>query len=97
MPLFSFPARNVSADAFALEPVHPSREAAKVAAAIARLGSGDDSLVALRLRDNALLKGRVIRVDLDSFTISDLDSAAEHRVSYSYVARPEGFNVVTGI
>lgn len=88
-----------SADAFALQanvPAHASRQPAKVAALMARLGSGDESVVALRLRDNTVLKGRVAAVDRDSFTVADLQTAVERRVAYADVSRLEGFNAETG-
>ena len=88
-----------SADAFALQsnlPAHAPRQAAKVAAVVARLGSGDASVVALRLQDHTVLKGRIAAIDRDSFTVGDLETAAERRIAYADVARLEGVNVETG-
>jgi hypothetical protein len=88
----------LSADAFALQSnlPAPSRQAAKVSGVVARLGSGDGSVVALRLQDRTVLKGRIASIDRDSFTVSDLETAAERRVVYADVVRLEGFNAETG-
>ena len=96
---FAFVHGIFSADAFALQsnaPTRASRQTAHVATVVARLGSGDASLVALRLRNSTVMKGRVTAVDRDSFTVADLQTAVERRVAYADVSRLEGFNAETG-
>ncbi len=87
----------LTADALALaSPPAPSRQTMKVRDAIARLGATDDSLIAARLQDHSVVKGRVASIADDSFVVSDIDSGAEQRVFYAAVARLQGVNVATG-
>ena len=83
-------------DALALQSTPTPRRAAKVAAVVARLGSGDSVLVAMRLQDSTVLKGRITAIDRDAFTVSDLETSVDQRVRYADVARLEGFNAETG-
>ncbi len=87
----------LAADAFALAPAPaPSRHAKKVADAVAHLGVGDDALVAIRLQDRSVVKGRIVSVAAESFVVSDVNSTVEQRVYYSAVARLEGVNLSNG-
>ncbi|HZQ90322.1 MAG TPA: hypothetical protein VFA60_00845 [Terriglobales bacterium] len=88
----------LAADAFAVTSTvtPPTRQAIKVAAAVQRIGSGEYSLVALRLHNRAVIKGYVSEIGADSFTVTDNDSGIEHRVPYSTVARLQGMNLVSG-
>lgn len=87
----------LTADALALSPTpSPSRQARKIAAAIATLGAQDDSLVAARLHDHTVIKGRIVSIAADSFIVSDVDSKSEQRVYYSAVARLQGVNLTSG-
>ncbi len=74
----------------------PSRQAVKVAAAVARLGSGENALVALRLQDKTLVKGRIAAIARDSFVVTDNESGIGQRVAYAQVARLEGINLASG-
>lgn len=87
----------LTADALALAPAAPpSRQAVKVATAIARLGAGNDALVALRLQDKTVVKGRVAVIARDSFLVTDNETGLEQRVAYAQVARLQGVNLVSG-
>ena len=87
----------LTADAMALAPgAPPSRQAVKVAAAVARLGAGNDALVALRLQDKTVVKGRVAAIGRDSFLVTDNDSGLDQRVAYAQVSRLQGVNLASG-
>lgn len=87
----------LTADALALAPGNqPARQAVKVAAAVARLGAGNDALVALRLHDKTVVKGRVTAIERDSFVVTDNDSGLDQRVWYAQVARLQGVNLASG-
>jgi hypothetical protein len=87
----------LAADAMALAPADPpSKQAVKVAAAVARLGSGDGALVAVRLQDKTVLKGRVAAIERESFVVTDNDSGLEQRITYAQVAHLQGVNLFSG-
>ncbi len=88
----------LTADALALAPAATPapRQAAKVAAAVARLGSGIDALVALRLQDKTVVKGRVAAIARDSFVVTDYHSGVAYRVPYAQVMRLQGVNLASG-
>lgn len=87
----------LTADALALAPAPaPSRQSVKVANAVAKLGASDDSLVAARLVDRSVVKGRVASIGRESFVITDIDSGADQRVFYAAVTRLQGVNVASG-
>lgn len=89
----------LTADALALAPgpaVPPTRQAVKVATAIARLGSGEGSLLAARLHDKTVVKGWLRAIEGDSFVVTDNESGTDQRVAYAQVARLQGVNLVSG-
>ncbi len=87
----------LAADAMALASVPAaSPHSAKVATVIARLGAGDTALVAVRLRDKTVLKGRLDAIGRDSFLVTDNDSGASRAVPYAAVTRLEGVNLANG-
>jgi hypothetical protein len=53
-------------------------------------------LVALRLQDKTLVKGRIAAVARDSFLVTDNHSGATQRVLYAEVKQLEGYNLFTG-
>jgi hypothetical protein len=67
-----------------------------VCLAVARLGSGNDALVALRLQDKTVLKGHIAAIDRDSFVVTDNDSGLDRRIAYAQVARLQGVNLASG-
>lgn len=54
-------------------------------ASIARLGTGKDARVAVKLRDNTKVKGYVSEAGGDSFTIIDAKTGVSRRVAYADV------------
>ena len=87
----------MATDALALQPGSQlSNESSKVAAAAMRLGAGDQSIVAVRLKDKTVLKGRLSAVDQYGFVVTDVDSGDQQRVYYRAVARFAGMNLVEG-
>ena len=87
----------LAVDAFAIAPGPAlSKKAVNVAHAVTRLGPGTDSLVAARLHDHSVVKGRVSSIGRYSFVVNDLDSGADQRVFYSAVERLKGVNLASG-
>ncbi len=63
---------------------------------MARLGAGENALVALRLQDETVVKGRVAAIARDSFLVTDNDSGLNQRVLYAQVTRLQGVNLASG-
>jgi hypothetical protein len=61
-----------------------------------KLGSGDDSLVAVRLKDKTAIVGHVQSIGRDNFNIVDRNTGEEVTVSYYKVEKLQGFNATTG-
>ncbi|HWS52794.1 MAG TPA: hypothetical protein VN228_01595 [Pyrinomonadaceae bacterium] len=72
-----------------------ARLAEKVRAGIARLGTGREAVVELKLRDKTRLKGYVAEAGPDSFTVVDAGGRAT-RVSYPQVRQARGHNLSEG-
>ena len=70
--------------------------AAKVKTEIAKLGTGPDARIEVKLRDKTKLKGYVSKVGEDSFVITDVKTGAETNVSYPAVTKATGANMSTG-
>ena len=70
--------------------------AAKVKAGIAKLGSGPDARIEVKLRDKNRLKGYVSQIGDESFAVADAKTGATTEVPYSNVASVTGTNVPTG-
>lgn len=64
---------------------------------VGKLGSGDESLVAVRLRDKTAIAGRVQSIGTDNFSVMDRNTGEEITVSYFQVEKLQGFNVATGM
>ena len=56
-------------------------------ARVARLGTGRDARVEVRLRDNTRLKGYVSAAEEDAFTITDSKTGTSRRVAYANVTQ----------
>lgn len=69
-----------------------ARLAEKVRAGIARLGTGREAVVELKLRDKTRLKGYVSEAGPDSFTVVDAAGKAT-RVAYPQVKQARGHNL----
>ncbi len=70
--------------------------AAKVKTDLAKLGTGPDARIEVKLRDKTKLKGYISQVGADSFVITDPDTKAETNVPYPSVAKATGQNMSTG-
>ena len=70
--------------------------AAKVKTEIAKLGTGPDALIEVKLRDKTKLKGYISKVGEDSFVIADVKTGAETNVPYPAVTKATGANMSTG-
>lgn len=70
--------------------------AAKFKAEIARLGTGPDARIELKLRDKTKLKGYVIRIGDDSFAVADSKTGLTADIPYQDVDKAKGHNLSTG-
>ena len=70
--------------------------AAKVKAAVAKLGTGPNARIAVKLRDKTKVAGFVSQVGDDSFVITDLKTNATTTVSYLNVEQARGKGLSTG-
>jgi hypothetical protein len=70
--------------------------AAKVKGEIAKLGTGPDARIEVKLRDKTKLKGYVSKVGEESFAVTDLNTGAETNVPYPNVTKATGANMSTG-
>ena len=70
--------------------------AEKVRRGVLKLGTGEGSLVKVRLRDGARLEGYVSAADEASFTVTDRKTGAATVVPYPQVGKVRGNNLSTG-
>ncbi|MBP6824212.1 MAG: hypothetical protein KA368_21875 [Acidobacteria bacterium] len=70
--------------------------AAKVKAAVAKLGVGTDTRVSLKLKDKTKLEGYIAEAGEESFVVADLKTNAATTVTYPAVAKMSGKNLSTG-
>ena len=71
-------------------PQQDDAKAAKVKAAIAKLGIGFEARVNLRLKDKTKLKGYVLEAKEDYFVVVDDETGASIDVAYSQVKQVKG-------
>ena len=83
----------VCADAHAVLPPKETH----LTKAVAKLGTGTDALVALRLQDKSIVSGYVTKTQPESFTVVDTSTGEERAVMYAQVSQLEGVNVSTGV
>lgn len=69
---------------------------AKVKANIAKLGSGPDTRIEVKLRDKTKLKGYISQISDESFVVADAKTGAMTEVPYPNVASVTGKNLSTG-
>lgn len=86
----------VSPMAFAITPVRPSRRVQRIRSAIVRLGTGEQTRVAVRLTSGARLKGYISSADDETLTITDLSTGVQEQVKYSDIAQARGQNLTSG-
>jgi hypothetical protein len=78
------------------KPDKQTRLTEKVRAGILKLGTGKDSLVAVKLRDKKVLVGYISEAKDESFVVSDPKTATDSTVAYADVAQVKGHNLGTG-
>jgi hypothetical protein len=72
-----------------------AKRAEKVRTQIARLGTGQDALVKVELRDKTRLEGYVSEAGAESFVVTDKAGVAT-TVAYPQVGKVKGHNLSTG-
>src|SRR5947209_7007708 len=72
-------------------------QAAKVKAGIARLGTGPQARVEVKLRDGTRLKGYVSELGDDHFVLMDSKTGTPVAVVYAQVKQTKGNNLSTGV
>jgi len=77
------------------KPNKDTRFAEKVKSAIVQLGTGQPSLVDIKLRDKTKLTGYVNEIGDNSFVVKDVKSAATTTVAYPNVVQVKGNNLST--
>ena len=89
--LVSVPTASASA-----KPDKQTRLTEKVKAGIFKLGTGKESLVALKLRDKKVLVGYISEAKDESFVVLDPKTGTSSPVAYSDVTQVKGHNLGTG-
>lgn len=74
-----------------------ARDAAKVKANIAKLGTGKDARVEVKLKDGGKLKGYVSQINENSFVVMDEKTTAATEVPYPNAKQVKGNNLSTGV
>jgi hypothetical protein len=78
-------------------PEKEARFAQKVKTEIAKLGTGPDARVDLKLRDKTKLKGYISEVSDQSFAVVDDKTGTATTVAYPQVKQVQGNNLSTGV
>src|ERR1700741_4978611 len=84
--------------AWARHPAGPlaNPQTARVRIALQRVGTGANSLVAVRLRNQSVASGWVSDVGPEAFELTDPQSGVQARVRFLDVSRLAGANLVSG-
>jgi hypothetical protein len=69
---------------------------AKVKRELAKLGTGPEARIEVKLRDKTKLKGYISKLGEDSFAITDPKTGTETNVLYPNVTKATGANMSTG-
>lgn len=91
---------NLTGSATALAGTNPEKEARfaqKVKTEIAKLGTGRDAQVELKLRDKTKLKGYISEVSDESFAVVDEKTGSATTVTYPQVKQVKGNNLSMGV
>jgi hypothetical protein len=70
--------------------------AARIQAGILSLGTGEEAIVKLKLRDKTRLKGYISAAGSDSFTVTDPETGTSTQVAYPKVKEVKGNNLTKG-
>ncbi len=73
-----------------------SQFADKVKASIAKLGTGPEAHVEVKLRDGTRLKGYIVEIAADHFVVADAKTGVTTAVLYPQVKKAKGNNLSTG-
>ncbi|HWR34955.1 MAG TPA: hypothetical protein VN622_03675 [Clostridia bacterium] len=82
--------------AFAVMKVTEPTRAQQVRAGLLRIGTGDETRVAVRLQSGTRIKGFISAADDETFTISDAKTGLRRNVKYSDVAQIRAQNLTGG-
>ena len=88
---------NLSIFAFAVPNEKEARFAEKVKSEIAKLGTGTDAKIKIKLKDGTKLKGYISEADNQRFVITDAKTGKQTPVSYPQVQTAKGNNVSSGV
>ena len=73
-----------------------AKHAAKVKAGIAKLGTGKDAKIKVKLKDGTKIKGYVSQISEDSFTVTDPETGTTTEVPYPNAKQVRGNNLSSG-
>jgi hypothetical protein len=68
----------------------------RVKEGVARLGTGPDARVEVKLQDKTKLKGYLSEVNAEGFVVTDSKTGVATRVAYPQVTQVKGHNLTTG-
>lgn len=71
--------------------------AAKVKREIAKLGTGPEARIEVKLRDKSKLKGYVSQIGAESFFVTEAKTGTETEVAYPNVTQVKGNNLHKGV
>ena len=71
--------------------------AERVEASIAKLGTGKDARVEVKLRNKTKLKGYISRISADSFVVVEDNTGTQTEVPYANAKQVKGNNLSTGV
>jgi small nuclear ribonucleoprotein (snRNP)-like protein len=71
--------------------------AEKVKSEIAKLGTGTDAKVKVKLKDGTKIKGYITEIDEDSFTVMNEQNNSATKIPYPQAKQVKGNNWSTGI
>ena len=73
-----------------------ARFALKVKAGLEKLGVGEDTRVAVELRDKTKVAGYLSAINEESFSVTSLTSGTTTSIAYTQVQQVKGHNLTTG-
>jgi hypothetical protein len=79
------------------KPEKEAEFAQKVKSEIAKLGTGPDARIEVKLRDKTKLKGHLSEVGNESFAVVDDKTGSATTVAYAQVKQIKGNNLSTGV
>lgn len=74
-----------------------ARFAEKVKGSVARLGTGENARIEVKLKDGAKLKGYVSEIGDANFVVTNAETKTATPVSYSNAKQVKGNNLSTGV